>query len=209
MTSISRVSALLLSFLLFPGFVFASSTFDFSNSGGTITGSSAGMILSGSTIIAVTGFSGNSPEFGSNLGTLSFSTLPLTSGSLQGGGTFGDGGSFTVTMNGNGNNGPSGAVFAGSFNGPVTWTLVTLANGTHNYTLTGVVTGSMGGENVTGVTVQLTINTGKGYFNGSAAVAGGNTAFVNSVPEPSTLALFGTGIFGLAGVLRKRALARA
>jgi hypothetical protein len=59
---------------------------------------------------------------------------------------------------------------------------------------------------VNGVTVQLTINTGKGFFNGSTTISGGDTT-VASVPEPSTLALFGTGAFAFAGALRRKILA--
>jgi len=122
------------------------------------------------------------------------------------GGAFAAGGTFTI--DGNGSDGlPNGVLFSGTFSGPVTWTLITLANGTHSYTLTGVVTGTMGGANVTGVSVQLTINTGMGFFNGSVTMAGGDTT-VGSVPEPSTLALFGTGMLGLGGAIRRKVLAR-
>jgi hypothetical protein len=194
----------LLSCMMLPGLASANDGTDFSNSGGTLTGSDAGLALSGSTLIAVTGFKGLGMVTG-DLGTVSFATGALTNGSLQMGGTFADGGSFTI--DGAGSNGiPDGVLFSGSFTGPVTWTLTTLANGTHNYTLTGVVTGVMGGSEVNGVSVQLTINTGKGFFNGSTTIAGGDTSVGFSVPEPSTLALLGTGIIGLAGSLRKKAL---
>jgi hypothetical protein len=44
----------------------------------------------------------------------------------------------------------------------VTWTLLTLANETHNYTLFGTVSGTTNtGMSTVGVTLQLTINTGK------------------------------------------------
>ena len=81
---------------------------------------------------------------------------------------------------------------------------MTLANGTHSYTLTGTLTGTAEGVSVAGVTVQLTINTGKGYFNGSTMIAGGDTTIVGSVPEPSTVAMLGTGLLGLAGMLRRK-----
>jgi hypothetical protein len=195
----------MLSFCLaLPNLSYANSSTDFSNSGGTLAGTNAGLSLSGSALIAVNGYGGGGLVTG-DLGTVSFTTGALTGGTLQMGGTFAAGGSFTIDGNGTGGL-PDGVLFSGSFSGPVTWTLATLANGTHNYTLTGVVTGTMGGSSVNGVSVQLTINTGKGYFNGSTTISGGDTTVEASVPEPSTLAMFGIGAFALAGTLRRKLL---
>jgi len=195
-----RVLLLFALALALPFMAFASNSVDFTNSGGTLSGTSSGLSLTGSTLVFVNGFGGGGLFTGSNLGSLSFTTGALTSGSLQTGGTFGPGGTFTIT--GNGTDGlPNGTIFSGSFTN-VTWTLVTLANGTHNYTLTGVVTGSLGGYSTNGVTVQLTINTGKGFFNGSTTISSGDTSVL--VPEPGTLSLLGTSLIGLAGVIRRK-----
>jgi len=193
---------MLLLFLLalaLPMAAFANNSVDFTNASGTLSGSSAGMSLSGSMLIAM-GSSGG--LITGDLGTLEFSTAALTGGNLQQGATFGPGGTFTIT--GNGSNGiHNGAIFSGTFSGPVTWTLITLANGTHNYTLSGALTGTWyTGASVVGATVQLTINTGKGFFNGSTMISSGDTSIV--VPEPGSLTLLGTGLVGLAGVVRRK-----
>jgi hypothetical protein len=195
--------ALLAMALPLAAFADSSNSVDFTNSGGTLTGSSAGMSLTGSELIDVNGFNGGGLIQG-GLGTLSFSTGAMTSGSLQMGGSFSGGGAFDILSNGT-QGLPSGSLFSGSFSGPVTWTMVTLANGTHNYTLTGSITGTWyNGQTVNGATVQLTINTGKGYFNGTTKISSGDTNVVTTVPEPGTLGLLGTGLVGLAGLLHRK-----
>jgi hypothetical protein len=181
--------------LALPTAVFASSNIDYTNSGGMLSGSVNGLSLSGSVLTVVS--NGTGIITGTDLGSVSFETGALISGSLQQGGTFAGGGWFTIT--GNGTNGvPSGTLFTGTFSGPVDWVMITKANGTHNYTLTGTLTGSTG----FGVTVQLTVNTGKGFFNGCTRISSGDTNVV--VPEPGSLGLLGTGLIALGGMIRRK-----
>src|SRR5262244_89045 len=73
--------------LALPLAAFADSSIDISNYGGTVTGNSSGLSLTGSVLTGVGGISGT------NLGTLTFSTGAFTSGSAKFGGTLAAGGS--------------------------------------------------------------------------------------------------------------------
>ncbi len=197
-----RMALLALLALALPLAAFGDSI-DTTNSGGTLAGSTAGMTLTGSLLIAVNGFNGGGLILG-NLGSVALSTGTLSGGSLEMGGTFNGGGSFVITSNGTSGL-PSGTLFNGSFTGPVTWTLVTLGNGTHNYTLSGAVSGTwFNGRTVDGATAQLTINTGRGFFSGLTSISSGDTNIVTSVPEPGTLGLLGTGLVGIAGAMHRK-----
>jgi len=188
-----RVAILMLLALALPVATWASSSTDVVNVGGVLASSSSGMALSGSTLIKVGGIIS-----GSNLGTLEFSTGSLVSGDLQTGAVFAGGGSFVIT--GNGNNGaPSGVIFNGSFTGNVTWAHTMVGNNNF-YTLTG----SVAGGGVQAATVQLTISTGTKPFSGSTSISSGDTNLVTVVPEPGTLGLLGTGLLGVAGLVRRK-----
>jgi len=175
---------------------------EFTDHSGTLTGSAAGLTLIGSELTEVDGLGGLGLIQGT-LGSMSFTTGMLTSGSLMNGGTFGAGGTFVIT--GNGTSGiPNTTLFTGSFSGPVSWTLFTLSNGTHQYMLAGIITGTLyTGQTVNGLAVVETINTGKRLFNGSISVVSADTG-VSAVPEPGTLGLLGTGLIGLAGIVRRK-----
>jgi hypothetical protein len=186
-----RVLLLALLALALPMMAWADSSIDISNAGGTITGNSAGLSLTGSTLFKF------GSAVGSNLGSVSFTTGMFMSGDAQMGGTLMPGGTFTIT--GNGTNGvPNGVIFSGTFTS-AEWDLTTLSNGTHVYTLRGAIEDASGRV---GGTAQLTINVGKGFFSGSAGLSSGDTNL--SVPEPGTLGLLGTGLVGIAGVMRRK-----
>lgn len=193
--------------LALPVAAFASSI-DFSNMGGTLAGTKAGLSLTGSILSSITGLNGGGLVQG-DLGSVTFATGAFNNGNLQKGGTFASGGSFVIT--GNGSNGaPNGVIFNGSFTCssamPCKWELSTSTNGTHNYVLVAHVSGTWlgSGVKVSGVTVQVTINTGKGFFNGSTPLLGGLTEVNMTVPEPGTLGLLGTGLLGLAGAIHRK-----
>lgn len=183
------------------------SSITFGNTAGTLTGTNAGLIMSGSELTSITGLLGPQVRTG-NLGTVQFTTGSLISGNLQQGGIFNSGGTFIITGNGTGGI-PTGVIFAGTWSGPVTDILVTLSNGTHSYVIQGVLTGTFyNGQSVNAVDVQLTVNTGKGFFNGNTMISGGSTVINQAaVPEPSTLTFLGTGLVTL-GFAAKRKLLR-
>ena len=161
------------------------------NSGGVLVGSANGLTLTNSTLIQY------GAVVGPNLGTLSFSTGKLISGSLKMGGTFAAGGTFVII--GNGINGvPNGVIFNGTFSGPVTWTLITSGKD-HSYKLSGAVVASNG----TATMVQLTIDLHHHYFVNRAKISSGDTN-LTVTPEIGTLGLFGTGLVGIAGLIRRR-----
>ncbi|MGB8012780.1 MAG: PEP-CTERM sorting domain-containing protein [Terriglobales bacterium] len=172
------------------------------NEFGTVTITTAGVSSIGSELMS---YNGISAPTGHALGSVSFTTGAFTGASLFTGGTFSATGSSFV-IKGVGDYGqPKGVIFSGSFVGPIDWTVAS-HTGTYTYvfTLSGEIAGELyTGRYVTGTTTQTIVAYQNQWFKDhkGGIILGKN---VLAIPEPGTLVLFGTGLFAVAGSLRRK-----
>ena len=178
---------------------------DLVNQFGSISISNAGITSVGSQLKQ---FNNVVASPGHSLGTVSFSTGALLTGSITGGGTFSDVGSSFVVI-GKGNQVPhKGVIFNGSFLGPISWTLVAQSGASLTFELSGTIQGTLwNGRFVTGTTTQTIHSTNGQIALGIGHIRTGNTVF--PTPEPGTLGLLGTGLVAIAGMLRRKLSATA
>lgn len=218
---VRRLVIIVLALALTPAVALADSV-DFGFTGGTLNLSGGGLTSGGSPSTLTTvdkNPTPPTPDFAGILGSFALTTgaasgsLALTTiGSST---TLAGGGSILVTANGSWGSIASGTtIFSGAFSGPVTWTLTTIVGSNYFYNLTGNVTGNLDQALInllfpgcstcnfsSGSLFTLNISS-TGAFSGAANIQSGNMAVV--VPEPGTLALFGSGLIGIAGLIRRK-----
>jgi hypothetical protein len=202
-----RVLVLALLALVLPAATWASGI-DLVNKGGTVSISAAGIVSKGMQLSQYNGI--QAPQ-GHSLGTVAYSTGACLTGCAQlltgGNATFSSVGSSFVVV-GKGNFGqPKGVIFSGAFTGDISWTLVSHSGQTYTFQLSGNIAGTdFNGRMVHGTTTQTIVTAGAQLGRGIGHSTVGGTHLV--VPEPGTLGLLGTGLVGIAGMVRRKLVAR-
>jgi hypothetical protein len=171
---------------------------DLINHFGTASISNAGIFSKGSQLAQYKNI-----NLGHSLGSVSFGTGALVSGSLQAGGIFSSVGSFFNVVGKGPGGQPKGAIFTGAFVGPISWTLVSQTGASLVYQLSGAISGQLfNGHVVSGTTTQLFHTTPAQLAKGVIHIQSGNTHLM-ATPESGTLGLLGLGLVAIAWRVRK------
>jgi len=172
------------------------------NQGGRVSISTSGIVWKTRSEIT----SVNGVGTGHSLGSLRFTTGAFTadtSAGLFGDGTFAGGqgtSSFDIKLAGK-----HGMQFLGYFVGPIQWVALPGTGGrVLTFELTGTIRGMLDGHEATGMTTQYFATTKSTLDRGFARITGGSMTTLTATPEPGTLGLLGTGLVGIAGILRRR-----
>lgn len=179
------------------------------NEFGTVNITDAGIASKGSELKS---FYGITAPPGHSLGSVSFSTGPLISGGIFGGGTFSSFGStFDVIGVGRwahqltGQRSNPVSLFIGSFVGPIQWKLVS-HTGEYDYVfrLRGDISGELyNGRRIAGTTTQtIYLDENQWVHDHQGRIGLGSAQFKVS-PEPGTLGLVATGLIAV-GVMRRK-----
>jgi hypothetical protein len=179
------------------------------NQYGYVTLSDSGIVSSNSELSGFEHDGKKSPK-GHDLGSVSFATGALLTGSISTGGTFSSTGSSYIAI-GFGKYGvPNGTIFSGSFIDPINWNFIGTSSKYNVFSLNGIVSGMQyNGRSETGEVYQEIYVLQSRWKQTRARIHGGYATFGVSagVPEPGTLLLFSTGLTIMVGALLRRSSA--
>jgi PEP-CTERM motif len=166
------------------------------NQSGYVTLSDSGIISSRSELTAFRHDGRKAPP-GHDLGSVTFSTGALLTGTISGGGTFSSAGSSYIAT-GFGKYGvPNGTIFSGSFVDPINWAFVGTSGKYDVFYLSGTVSGTLyNGRSESGTVVQdiYVLQNGRRQTRGRIHAGYGTFGISDGVPEPGTTLLFGAGL---------------
>jgi hypothetical protein len=198
------ISVILILYVLLSPIAARANILSLGNQSGYVTLSDSGIISSRSELTAYRHDGRKAPP-GHDLGSVTFSTGALLTGTISGGGTFSSTGSSYIAT-GFGKYGvPSGTIFSGSFVNPIIWTFTGTSGNYDVFYLSGTVSGMLyNGRSESGTVVQdiYVLQNGRRQTRGHIHAGYGTFGISDGVPEPGTTLLFGTGLTVLVSIYR-------